>query len=387
MNPTALSACQSFTTLFGGQPQWLVRAPGRVNLIGEHTDYNDGFVLPMAIDRAVWIALRPRLDRRVRVHSLDFDQTQEFAIDLPLVPGKDWVDYVKGVTWALGQAGRSLVGWEGVLVGDLPIAAGLSSSAAVEMVVARVFATLGQWDWQPILMAEAGHRAESEWVGVRGGMMDQVVCAAARQGHTLFMDCRSLEIEHIPMPPGLLVAVLDTGTRRNLADSEYNQRSAQCREAARRLGVPALRDADESLLEKHRLDMDETLFKRARHVIRENGRVLDSVKALRQGSLEQLGSLLDASHESLRLDFQVSSPALDEMVTIARQAPGCLGARLTGAGFAGCAMALVRQAAAGDFEQAVLAGYAGQGTFPVAVYLCRPQSGASLEPLPRAELK
>ncbi len=208
-------------------------APGRVNLIGEHTDYNDGFVLPMAIDRAVWIALAARDDGRVVVHSLDYDETAEFSLD-HLVRGQPaWIEYLKGTAWSLQDAGHSLTGWEGVLMGDVPQGAGLSSSAALEMATARAFAAAGNLAWDPAAMALLGQQAENQWIGVNCGIMDQLISAAGRADHALLIDCRSLQTQPAPLPPGVAVAVLDTATRRGLVDSEYNTRRAQCEAAAR----------------------------------------------------------------------------------------------------------------------------------------------------------
>ena len=236
---------QHFRSRFGQAPRWIVRAPGRVNLIGEHTDYNDGFVLPLAIDRAVWIAFRPRADRRVLVHSIDFDESGEFSLDDLAQQQAGWIEYLKGVAWVLGEAGHKLVGWEGVMSGDVPLGAGLSSSAAVEMAAARTFAASGNLPWDPAVMAKLGQRAENRWIGVNCGIMDQMISAAGKAGHAMLLDCRSLATQPAPLPAGVAVVVLDTSTRRGLVDSAYNERRAQCEAAARFFGVkaPPRRDA------------------------------------------------------------------------------------------------------------------------------------------------
>jgi len=372
---------KSFAEYFHEEPSLLVRAPGRVNLIGGHTDYNDGFVLPMAIDRAVWIALRSRPDRQVVVHSTDFEETDEFSLD-DLQRGQGWLEYLKGMAQALQQAGYTLRGWEGVMAGDVPIGAGLSSSAATEMAVARAFMAVSGFDWDPVRMAAAGQRCENEWIGVNSGIMDQMASALAQAGQALFLDCRTLAYEQVPLPQGLAVVVMDTATRRGLVGSAYNQRRSQCEAAARVLGVKALRDANLDQLQAAADKMDEITFRRARHIITENQRVLHAVQAMHAGEVVRLGRLLDASHASLRDDFEVSNPALDQMVACARQQAGCLGARMTGAGFGGCAVALVREADQHAFVGHVLDCYHRVSGLEPNLYPCQASQGASLERYP-----
>ncbi|MBU2611837.1 MAG: galactokinase [Chloroflexi bacterium] len=368
----------AFEECFGTLSHLIVRAPGRVNLIGEHTDYNDGFVLPMAIDRAVWIALRRRRDRQVIVHSLDFDASAAFSLDQLQSKGIGWIEYLRGIAWALQKAGYTLTGWEGVMVGDVPIGAGLSSSAATELAAARAFVSVSGLEWDAVKMAGLGQKAEKEWVGVNCGIMDQMASAAAQAGHALFLDCRSLTFEHIPLPDGLAVVVLDTATRRGLLDSAYNERRQQCESAARFFGVRALRDVDMRTFEARGSQLDPLTCRRARHVICENDRVTRAVAALRGGDLETLGRLLVASHASLRDDFEVSSQALNIMVEIACQQLGCFGARMTGAGFGGCAVALVHAEKVQDFAICVAKKYAQQTDLTPNVYICQAVEGAGL---------
>jgi galactokinase len=367
-----------FAEHFGRPPRWVVRAPGRVNLIGEHTDYNDGFVLPLAIDRAVWIALEPRDDRRVLVDSTDYAETAEFSLDALRHDGAGWIEYVKGTAWSLQEAGHRLRGWQGVLAGDVPRGAGLSSSAAVEMAVARAFAAAADLVWQPAAMAKLGQRAENHWVGVNCGIMDQLISAAGRAGHALLIDCRCLEYSPVPFPPGVAVAVLDTATRRGLVDSAYNQRRAQCEAAAAYFAVPALRDVTLERLERAGPDLDAIVRRRARHVIAENDRTLRAAQAMRDGDAAELGRLMSQSHESLRDDYEVSSDALDAMVDIAGAQPACYGARMTGAGFGGCAVALIAVDAAEDFVAHVSAAYCRRTGHTPAVYLCQATNGADV---------
>jgi len=349
-----------------------------VNLIGEHTDYNDGFVLPLAIDRAVWIALAPRTDRRVTVHSVDFDQAGEFSLDDLRHQQAGWLEYLKGTAWALQDAGHCLTGWEGVLQGDVPLGAGLSSSAALEMATARAFALVGNLDWNPVVMAKLGQRAENKWVGVNCGIMDQLISAAGHAQHALLIDCRSLDTQPVPFPPGVAVAVLDTATRRGLVDSAYNQRRSQCEAAARFFHVPALRDVAIEQLEQSADGMDAVARRRARHVITENDRTLRAADAMRRGDAAQLGRLMSESHQSLRDDYEVSSDALNAMVECAEAHEACYGARMTGAGFGGCAVALIRADAGDDFVRRTSAAYQESTGLTPAAYVCQATNGAEV---------
>ena len=319
----------AFQERFGAAPELMVRAPGRVNLIGEHTDYNDGFVLPMAIDRWIWIALRRRDDDQVWLRSLDFDQEQRFGPSDVKAPdqnrGEGWIEYIKGTAWALADAGLALRGWEGVFAGDVPIGAGLSSSAAVEMATARAFAAVGSLNWDPVQMARLGQRAENRWVGVNCGIMDQMISAAGQKAKALLIDCRSLEYRAVPLPVSTAVAILDTGTRRGLVDSAYNERRRQCEAGAALFGAKALRDVSQNQFNERAEELDQVTRRRVRHVIGENDRTEAAATAMAAGDGVGLGALMDASHLSLRDDFAVSSPALDTMVEVAQAAEGCLG--------------------------------------------------------------
>jgi galactokinase len=369
----------AFEHRFGALPALVAQAPGRVNLIGEHTDYSDGFVLPMAIDRAVWIALRPRLDRRVVGYALDLGDRVTFSLDRLEKRSAGWGEYVKGVAWALHEAGYPLVGWEGVIAGDVPIGAGLSSSAALEMATICAFSAVSDFSCEATAMARIGQRAENEWVGVSSGIMDQLVSAAGLAAHSLLIDCRSLEIDPVPLPDQIAVIVLDTTTRRGLVDSVYNERRAQCEAAARRLEVPALRDVT---LERFRAEaerMDGVVRRRARHVISENARTLNAADAMRRGDVHAMGRLMNESHASLRDDFEVSSQELNAIVACARQQDGCYGARLTGAGLGGCAIALVRADAVKTFIDLVARCYKEVTGLTPDLYVCSASSGASVQ--------
>ena len=371
---------QSFASYFNSESEIIVRAPGRVNLIGEHTDYNDGFVLPMAIDHAVWLALRPRDDRTVRLFSLDLEADSAFELD-SLTKGSDWIEYPKSIAYELMKAGYELRGFDAVMTGDVPRGAGLSSSAAVELAVARAFAAVSGIEWDAPKMAKLSQKAENEWVGVNCGIMDQMASAACKEGHALFLDCRSLEIQHAPLPQGVSIVILDTSTRRGLVGSAYNERRNQCEEAARWFGVKALRDVSVEEFErktKAEKGLSEVSLKRARHIVTENTRVLEAVKVMKDGNVKRLGELFNASHDSLRDDFEVTNDALNIMVNCAREQASCYGARMTGAGFGGCAVALVKEENASEFVNAVSEAYRQRSNMEAAVYVCKPSEGASL---------
>lgn len=367
-----------FNRIFGSQPTHVVRAPGRVNIIGEHTDYNDGFVLPMAINRAAWIALRPRTDRQVAIYSTHFEQTITFSLDDFQTEKNGWVEYLRGVAWALTEAGYALTGWDGVLASDVPVGAGLSSSAAVELATARAFAVTSGFVWEPAAMAKLGQIAENKWVGANTGIMDQMISAAGKADHALLIDCRSLETELVHIPNGTVIVVLDTSTRRGLVDSAYNERRASCEAATRFFAAPALRDVTLEQFEDQASQLDPIVRRRARHVITENARTLQAADAMRRGDAAALGKLMDASHVSMRDDFEISSDALNAIVDAARREPGCYGARMTGGGFAGCAVALVDAAEAERFALAVAGTYQNATGLEPAIYVCNATNGAEI---------
>jgi galactokinase len=367
-----------FQDRFKSAPTHIVRAPGRVNLLGEHTDYNDGFVLPMAIEHAIWIALRPRNDQKVTVYAENIGKKASFSLD-KLKKGKGWIEYIKGVADGLQKQGFELKGWDGVMLGNVPVGAGLSSSAAVEIAATRAFALASDFEWDAKRMALVGQHAEGEWVGVKGGVMDQMASAAAQKGYALFLDTRSLEIKDIPLPADIAVVIMDTSTRRGLVNSEYNTRSAECREAAKMLGVKALRDADLTLLNEKKAVLREVVFRRARHVISENQRVLDAIEAMNANDLHKLGELFNASHASLRDDFEVTNEALNQIVEVAQSQPECYGARMTGAGFGGAAVAIVKRDNAKSFTEAVINGYKQKSGLDAQLYTSLPSAGANVE--------
>ena len=391
-------AVLGFRSRFGSEPALLARAPGRVNLIGEHTDYNDGFVLPMALDRSAWLALKPRSDGRVRLVAADLEDEGEFTLaelDTASAPARSaehrssWLDYPRGVAWSLLEDGHKLQGFDGVLASDVPRGAGLSSSAALELAVAAAFLAgsslaAGNGDFQRDLLgpnwdarriALAMQRTENAWIGVNSGIMDQLIGAAAVAGHALLIDCRDLSLTPVPLPPGIAVAVLDTGTRRGLVGSAYNDRRASCDRVAAALGVSALRDVDLHDLERA-AGLDPVDRRRARHVIEENRRTVEAAEALASDRVSRAGELMRQSHASLRDLFEVSSAALDAMVAAAEAAPGCLGARMTGAGFGGCAVALVARDELAAFKTATQHGYRRSTGEDAVIYASAAGAGA-----------
>jgi galactokinase len=370
----------AFQDRFGGAPALIVRAPGRVNLIGEHTDYNDGFVLPLAIEHAVWIALRPRRDETVRLISIDFNGSAEFDLSKIVKQQQPlWAEYIKGVAWSMQEAGHALRGWDGVIIGDVPIGAGLSSSAAIEVAAARAFAAVSDIAWEGARMAKLCQRAENRWIGVNSGIMDQMISAAGVEGRAVLIDCRHLTLEAVPFPAGTAVAILDTATRRELAaGGKYNERRQQCEDAASAFGVRALRDLDPARLMREIDRLDPLTARRARHVVTENARTLQAAAAMRAGDPDELGGLMNASHISMRDDFDISRPELDAMVEIAQAHAACYGARMTGGGFGGCAVALIRADAADSFAADVAAAYLSATQLTPRIYITQASAGAAL---------
>ncbi|MDC0225155.1 galactokinase [Deltaproteobacteria bacterium] len=382
MNKIALKVQQAFETRFGDRPTHLIKAPGRVNLIGEHTDYNGGFVLPLALEEALWIAVRPRKDQAVILHSLDYDDSTEVNLSKPQLHLKGWHEYLSGVIWVLQEENWHLNGWEGVMSGNVPQGAGLSSSAALEIALIRAFSEVSGISWEPILSAKLAQRAESEWVGVNCGIMDQLISACGVYGHTLFIDCRNLNIQQVPLPQGLRLMILDTKTRRGLVDSHYNERHSQCKEASTILGKSLLRDATIFELDDQSTGMESLLYRRAKHVITENERVLHAVDAMYSNDHYHLGQLMYDSHKSLRDDFEVSNSSLDAMVECALTAPGCLGARMTGGGFGGCVVALITAEKEKDFVNCISKCYSNKTNQDPQIISCIPADGASrIDPL------
>jgi galactokinase len=369
----------AFRERTGRDPEGVWAAPGRVNLIGEHTDYNDGFVLPAAIDRLVRVAAARSDGGRLRLWSLQAEPPADLVL-AEVGPGRvdGWAAYPAGVAWALGAAGVEVGGADLVVDGDVPAGSGLSSSAALECATATALADLHGAGLDRPALAALARRAENEVVGVPSGAMDQMVSMLGRAGHALFLDTRSLESEQVPLAleaAGLRLVVVDTRAGHRLVDDAYADRRAACEAAAATLGVAALRDATIDQVEAAAADLGDPGLRRARHVVTENARVLAAVELLRAGQLDRLGPLLAASHASLRDDYEVSSPELDTAVDAALAA-GAVGARMTGAGFGGSAIALVPADLVGRVADQVGRAFAAAGFGPPEVTAVTPSDGA-----------
>jgi galactokinase len=348
-----------FGATFGGLPELIARAPGRVNLIGEHTDYNDGFVLPCAISRQTLVAARRRDDRQVRAVAGDLGGVEtSFALDTPIRPdaAAPWSNYLRGMADGLLAAGLDLPGADLAILGDMPRGAGLSSSAALENAAGLALAALaGQADFDRTRLALIGQRAEHLFAGCQCGIMDQLVSARAVAGAALLIDCRSLECTPVPLPADVAVMIVHSGIARGLVDGEYNLRRQQCEAAARHFGVAALRDLAELPPPG---GLDPVAYARARHVVGENARTLAAADALRAGDLAQLGQLMAASHAAMRDDFAITLPAIDRLVELLQQAIGSDGgARMTGGGFGGAVVAVLLQGRVEAVRAAVLGHY------------------------------
>jgi len=377
-NPQA-AVRRAFAERFGRPPEGVWAAPARVNLIGEHTDYNDGFVLPVAIDRRVTVAAARRADDLLRLVSLEKGERRLRLAEVGPGAVRGWAGYAAGPVWALARDGAPVGGLDLVLTSDVPIGSGLSSSAAVECATLLAARDLYGGPADVARLAAIAQRAEHDVVGVPCGIMDQMAALACRAAHALLLDCRSLEADQVPFTPadaGLALLVVDTRVSHALADGgAYAQRRAACEQAARVLGVAALRDATQADLDAADDRLGEVGYRRARHVVGENARVLAVAALLRQRRPEAIGEALCASHASLRDDYQVSAPELDAAVEAA-VAAGALGARMTGAGFGGCALALVPAGAVADVAKAVAATFADRGFREPASFTVQPADGA-----------
>ncbi|MDY0973521.1 galactokinase [Massilia sp. CFBP9012] len=377
-------AADVFLAAFGQPATIRVQAPGRVNLIGEHTDYNGGLVLPCAIGYRTVIVARPRTDRRMRVVAADYDDAiDEYALDVPIarLAAPMWANYVRGVVHELLQrepGGQAMHGMDMVIAGDVPQGAGLSSSASLSVAVCTLFSALPDYPGLgPIEAALVAQRAENDFVGCKCGNMDQISSACGVQDHALLIDCRSLEVNPVPIPAGAAIMIVESHITRGLVDSAYNTRRAQCEEAARHFGVPALRDVDLARLAEKSGGLDPVVLRRARHVVSENERVVAAAEALAAGDLERMGELMAASHASMRDDFEITVPAIDRLVDIVKGAIGAAGGvRMTGGGFGGCVVALVPEDLVEPARQALARDYRAPNGAQATVHVCRAAAGA-----------
>jgi galactokinase len=379
-----------FQECFDEVPAHVVRAPGRVNLLGEHVDYNDGFVLPIAIDRAIWLAFSPSDTEQTTLRALDLAEEVSFSAetlaaktDVSGKPLPTWALYPAGVMWALKEVGRTTPALRGVYSSNVPQGSGLSSSAAVEMAFALAWQTLGSWKLPPMERALLGQKAENKYVGVNCGIMDQFASACGERDRLLHLDCRSLEWHTLPLPKDVAIVIADTKMRRTLTSGEYNKRRADCEEAVRILstklsGIRSLRDVSVETFNQHASQLPERVEKRARHVVEEIERSMHAIPLLERGDMAEFGKLINQCHASLRDFYEVSIPELDVMASVAQSLPGCYGARLTGAGFGGCTVNLVARDQADPFSRALAAGYEDETGFAPEIYICSASNGAEL---------
>ncbi|MHC5175617.1 galactokinase [Serratia rhizosphaerae] len=370
-----------FTQHFGYAPTLTVQAPGRVNLIGEHTDYNDGFVLPCAIDYQTVISIAKRDDRQIRVLAADYDhQVDQFALDQPIVPHEQlqWANYVRGVVKHLQQRNGKFGGADLVISGNVPQGAGLSSSASLEVAVGQALQTLYQLPLDGVALALNGQEAENQFVGCNCGIMDQLISALGQPDHALLIDCRSLATRTVPLPDDVAVVIINSNVKRGLVDSEYNTRRQQCEQAAGFFGVKALRDVSQQQFNAREHEMDPLVAKRARHIISENARTLAAAEALASGDLARMGQLMAESHASMRDDFEITVPPIDALVEIVKAAIGEHGGvRMTGGGFGGCIVALMPQRLVEPVRAAVQREYPLRANgLQETFYVCTASAGA-----------
>lgn len=364
----------------------LARAPGRVNLIGEHTDYNQGFVLPVAVDKEILMTANLRKDRKVILHSLNFKGKVEFSLDEIEFEEEDpWGNYPKGVFFQLQASGFKLKGLNGLYEGNIPLGGGLSSSAAIEVVTAVILKRLNELKIGPLEIIKLCQRAENEFVGVQCGIMDQFVSLLGKKNKALFLDCRTLKYELVPLNfEDVKIVIADTQVKRDLVSSEYNLRRRECEEGVKFFkkylpGITSLRDVSVRAFEKHKDELSEVIMKRCKHVVYENERVVEAKEALSCGDLLKFGRLLNQSHQSLKEDYQVSCQELDLMVEIASRFRGALGSRMTGAGFGGCTISLVKKEVVEEFMRVIKEEYEKKTRIKPLVYECRVVDGANIK--------
>ncbi|WP_038907407.1 galactokinase [Dickeya oryzae] len=369
-----------FQQQFGYPATLTVQAPGRVNLIGEHTDYNDGFVLPCAINYSTTISATPRDDRQIRVIAVDYDNQQDsFSLDAPIDhhPQWQWANYVRGVIKHLKNRSDAFGGADLVISGNVPQGAGLSSSASLEVAVGKAIQALYQLPLDNVALALNGQEAENQFVGCNCGIMDQMISAQGQRNHALLIDCRSLETRAVSMPDNVAVMIINSNVKRGLVDSEYNTRRQQCEAAARYFQVKALRDVSEADFAAKAAGLDDVVARRARHIITENARTLAAADALTRGDLRQMGELMAASHASMRDDFEITVPPIDTLVEIVKAVIGDEGGvRMTGGGFGGCIVALIPQQQVTAVQNAVMREYPAKTGLQPTCYVCQASSGA-----------
>ena len=369
-----------FAEQFGYPATHTIQAPGRVNLIGEHTDYNDGFVLPCAIDYQTVISCAARNDRQIRVIAADYDnQTDEFSLDAPVVThdSQQWANYVRGVVKHLLKRDSSFGGADLVISGNVPQGAGLSSSASLEVAVGTVFQQLYHLPLDGAQIALNGQEAENQFVGCNCGIMDQLISALGKKDHALLIDCRTLGTKAVSMPEGVAIVIINSNFKRTLVGSEYNTRRQQCETGARFFQQPALRDVSLDAFNAVANELDPLVAKRVRHVLTENARTVEAASALEKGDLQRMGQLMAESHASMRDDFEITVPQIDTLVDIVKATIGEQGGvRMTGGGFGGCVVALIPEALVPAVQQAVAEQYEAKTGIKETFYVCKPSQGA-----------
>lgn len=371
----------AFSEIFGYAATHIIQAPGRVNLIGEHTDYNDGFVLPSAINYQAVVAAKPRTDKQVNVISVDYDNAQDsFSLVEPIVATEqDWANYIRGVVKHLQLRGYQFNGADIAVSGNVPQGAGLSSSAALEVVIGQTFKELFGLSISQQDIALNGQEAENHFVGCNCGIMDQLISAQAKKDHALLIDCRSLETKAVELPKGMSIVIVNSNKKRGLVDSEYNTRREQCEAAAEFFGVEALRDVTIEMFEARESELDAMTAKRARHVITENARTVAAAAAMQANDINTLQRLMAESHASMRDDFEITVPEIDTLVDIIKNVIGTQGGvRMTGGGFGGCVVSIVPDTMVDEVISTVEAQYPEKTGLQATVFVCSAEEGASL---------
>lgn len=369
-----------FRAVFGTGPQYVAHAPGRANLIGEHTDYHEGFAMPLAVDRAVWVAFSPTDDALLTVHTLDFGhETTTVPLDALQTQGyPHWTDYVRGAWWLMRSKGHQPGGVQMVIGSDVPLGGGMSSSAAIGVAMVETVAALLRLGLSPQEKARHAAHIENDFIGMPSGLLDQMASVGAVEGAAMLLDCRDLSTQAVPLPQGVQVVVMNTLKSRELTESGYADRRRESETAAQVLGVSVLRDASLEMIEAQRDELGEVGYRRARHIITENARTLAMQTALGQGDLSEAATLLNASHASLRDDYNVSVRELDVMSELARTHPACYGARMMGGGFGGCCIGLVNSEHIDPFLSEIGAKYAAATNLTPEFYVCRPSAGSAI---------
>ena len=376
-NPIELQ--KKFKALFAAEPR-IFRAPGRVNLIGEHTDYNDGFVLPAALDFSTYVAIAPRPDRRLIIYSENISERVECSLD-DFQSRQHWSDYPRGVAVLLQQSGVALRGANLLIQGNVPIGSGLSSSAAIEVATALALVEINGLAMDRTALAKICQRTENEFVGLQCGIMDQFIACHGRGGHALLLDCRSLEYRLLPLSDAARLVICNTMVKHELANSEYNKRRAECEAGVKYLAqflpqITALRDVSGNDLVRFGINLPELIYRRCQHIVSENQRVLGAAAALEKNDLAAFGKLMNESHRSLRDDYEVSCRELDWLVASAQKIKGVYGARMTGGGFGGCTINLVRTENVEDFQRQISRDYQSETGYPPEIYVCAAADGA-----------